>query len=196
VRLAHGAAPVATLGTAPWVLLLAEHEVAPAGLREHVAHVVARGGSGTWRVGVEVDTLGKRLVPRYATVRLAPRESARIVLERGLALALAGGAGRGQRLAMSLCASRGASIDEAVDVLGSESRALAALLAQHHAAGVTEISLSSMAAAARLLLAHAPAGAGLARWLAVVFAGYGVVLAHTRAWEWRQAQPVSLREIA
>jgi len=64
------------------------------------------------------------------------------------------------------------------------------------AAGVSGISLCSMTAAARLLVARAPARAGLARWGAVVFAGYRVVLAHTRAWERRQAQPVPLREVA
>ena len=197
VQLGRDAARIDALGSAPWLLLIAEHEVAPASLRDHVARVVEQGGAGVWRIGVEVETLGAHLVPRYAPVRLAPREDSRIVLERGLALGLAASAGREQRLGASLRAAHGASVEEAVDALGRESRALAVLLAQDaRATGVAGIGMSSMAAAARLLLARAPARAGLARWVAVVFAGYRVVLAHTRAWEWRQAQPVPLREVA
>ena len=197
VRLARDTTQVGALGTAPWVLLLAEHEVAAAGLEEDIARIASQGASGARRVGVEVDTLGVRLVPRYAAVRLAPRDTARVVVERGLELGLAGGPGHGPHLATALCAFRGASIDEAVDVLGTESRALSALLArQDPAPGVAGISLSATVAALRLLLARAPAHAGIVRWLAVVFAGYRVVLAHTRAWELREAQPVPLREIA
>jgi len=197
VRLARDTTQVGALGTAPWVLLLAEHEVAAAGLEEDIARIASQGASGACRVGVEVDTFGVRLVPRYAAVRLAPRDTARVVVERGLELGLAGGPGHGPHLATALCAFRGASIDEAVDVLGTESRALSALLArQDPAPGVAGISLSATVAALRLLLARAPAHAGIVRWLAVVFAGYRVVLAHTRAWELREAQPVPLREIA
>jgi len=197
VRLARDATQVVALGTAPWMLLLAEHEVAAAGLEEDVARIARQGVSRACRVGVEVDTLGVRLVPRYAAVRIAPRDTARVVVERGLELSLAGGPGHGQHLATGLCASRGASIDEAVGVLGTESRALSVLLArQEPAPGVAAISLSAMVAAQRLLLARAPAHAGIVRWLAVVFTGYRVILAHTRAWELRQAQPIPLREIA
>ncbi len=197
VRLGRDAARIDALGSAPWLLLLAEHEVAPASLRDHVARVVEQGGAGARRIGVEVETLGAHLVPRYAPVRLAPRAGSRLVLERGLTLGLAARGGRGERLDVRLRAAHGASVEEAVDALGAESRALAVLLAQDaRAAGVARIGVCAMAAAARLLLARAPARAGLARWLAVVFAGYRVVLAHTRAWEWRRAQPVSLREVA
>jgi len=196
VRLARDATQVATLGSAPWVLLLAEHEVGAAGLEADVAHVAGRGASGVRRVSVEVDTLGVRLVPRYASIRLAPRETACVVVERGLELGLSGGQGDGQRLATGLCASRGASIDEAVSLLGTESGALSVLLArQGPALGVVGIGLSALTAAARLLLARAPTRPGIGRWLAMVFAGYRVVLANARAWEWRQAQPVALREI-
>jgi hypothetical protein len=197
VRLAPGTTEVPALGTAPWVLLLAEHEVAAAGLDEDVARITGQGAPGVCRIGVAVDTLGVRLVPRYAAVRLAPRDTARVVVERGLELGLAGGSAHGSRLAAGLCASRGASIEEAIDVLGTESRALSLLLAQQDPApGMAGIGLSATVAALRLLVAHAPARGGIARWLAVVFAGYRVVLAHARAWEWRQAQPVRLREIA
>jgi hypothetical protein len=196
VRVAQDATQVSTLGAAPWVLLLAEHEVAAAGLEADVARAAGQGASGGRRVSVEVDTLGVRLVPRYAAVRLAPRETACVVVERGLELGLAGGLGGGQRLATGLCASRGASIDEAVSLLGTESGALSLLLArQGPALGMVGIGLSAMTAAARLLLARAPTRPGIARWLAAVFAGYHVVLANARAWEWRQAQPVVLREI-
>ena len=196
VRLARDATQVATLGSAPWMLLMAEHEVAAAGLESDVARVVGQGASGGRRVSVEVDTLGVRLVPRYAAVRLAPRETACVVVERGLELGLAGGQGDEQRLTTGLCASRGASIDEAVSLLGTESGALSVLLArQGPALGVLGISLSALTAAARLLLARAPTRPGIARWLAMVFAGYRVVLANARAWEWRRAQPVALREI-
>ena len=196
VRLARDATQVATLGSAPWMLLMAEHEVAAAGLESDVARVVGQGASGGRRVSVEVDTLGVRLVPRYAAVRLAPRETACVVVERGLELGLAGGQIDGPQLATGLCASRGASIDEAISVLGTESGALSVLLArQGPALGMVGITLSAMTAAARLLLARARTRPGIARWLAVVFAGYRVVLANARAWEWRQAQPVALREI-
>jgi hypothetical protein len=196
VRLARDATQVSTLGTAPWMLLLAEHEVAAAGLEADVARIAGQGASGGRRVSVEVDTFGVRLVPRYAAVRLAPRETACVVVERGLELGLTGRQGDGQRLATGLCASRGASIDEAVTLLGTESGALSVLLArQGPALGVVGITLSAMTAAARLFLARAPTRPGIARLLAVVFAGYRVVLANARAWEWRRAQRVALREI-
>src|SRR5262249_10148343 len=129
--------------------------------------------------------------------RLAPRAGSRLVLARGLVPEIGGHAGRGQRLGVGLRAMHGASVEEAVDALGLESRVLAALLVQDgRPASVSGISLCSMAAAARLLVARTPARAGLARWGAVAFAGYRGGLAHTRAWERRQAQPVSLREVA
>jgi hypothetical protein len=197
VGLGRDARRVATLGTAAWLLLLAEHEVASTSLREQLARAVQRDGAAAWRIGIEVAALGGRLVPRHAPLRLAPRETSRVVVERGLALALASTAGRVGRLGTCLHAAHGESIEAAVEELGVESRVMAALLAQDaQDAGVARISLSSVAAAARLLLARAPARAGLARWITAVFAGYRVVLAHTRAWEWRQAQPVPLREVA
>jgi len=197
VALGRDAARIDALGGAPWLLVLAEHEVVPPLLRDHVARAVEQGGAMAWRIGVEVEMLGVRLVPRDAPVRLAPRAGSRLVLARGLVPEVAGHQGRGQKLGVGVRAMHGASVEEAVDALGPESRALAALLAQAgRPAGVSGISLCSMTAAARLLVARAPARAGLARWGAVVFAGYRVVLTHTRAWERRQAQPVPLREVA
>src|SRR5262249_16914557 len=112
VRLSRGATAVATLGTAPWLPLLAEHQGAGAGFAADVGRVAGQGTSGARRVSVELDTLGVRLVPRYAAVRLAPRETACVVVERGLELGLAGGQDDGQQLSTGLCASRGGSIDE------------------------------------------------------------------------------------
>lgn len=196
VRLGRDVTALATLGDAPWVLLLCEDEVATPVLHAAVARV-APGAPGAWRVGVAIDALGLRFIPARAPVRLGPRAQARLVVDRSLTLALDVPQASAGRLDGSLCAERGGSVAELFDALEPETRAWAALLAQLDARpGAGTLAAAPLLALARMLRARASARAGLARWVTAVFAAYRVVLAHARLWEWRHAQPAPVREVA
>jgi hypothetical protein len=195
VRLASDVAGATDLGEAPWLLLLAEDEVAAPELRTAAAAAVA-GVPTAWCPVIEIETLGIRFVRRRAPVRLAPRAGARVALDRTLELALVTSAPV-RRLAAAVRAERGVSVSAAVDALAPESRARAALLAHLGVRpGVAAIAGAPLLALARVLRMHAVAPAGLARWVAAVLAGYRVVLSHARLWEWRATQPAPVEEVA
>jgi len=194
VRLGHDVAAVTTLGSAPWLLLLTEEEVATPALQD--AAVAAAGGApAAWRPVLELQTLGACFVPRRPPVRLAPREHSRVTFDHTLELGLLAPSPV-RRLHGALSATRGASVAAAVDALEPESRTRAALLAQLGTRpGAVALAAAPLLALGRVLLARASEPAGLARWIAAVFAAYRVVLSHARLWEWRQAQPAQIREV-
>jgi hypothetical protein len=195
VRLATDVAAATGLGEAPWLLLLAEDEIATPELRTAAAAAVA-GVPTAWCPVIEIETLGIRFVRRRAPVRLAPRAGARLTLDRTLELALVASAPV-RRLAAAVRAERGVSVSAAVDALAPDSRARAALLAHLGARpGVASIVGAPLLALGRVLRMHAAAPAGLARWVAAVLAGYRVVLSHARLWEWRTTQPAPIEEVA
>ncbi len=196
VRLGHDVRAIAALGSVPWVLLLAEDEVASPAVQAAVARVVQE-PPAAWVVGLEVETLGIRFALRRPLVRLGPRAHSRVALDRGLELTLAGTPAPVGRLDAALRAERGASVAATVDALVPESRARAALLAQvGPPPGAVMLAAAPLTALGRVLRAQASGPAGLARWIAAVFAAYRVVLAHARWWEWQQAQPAPVREVA
>ncbi len=189
------AGALASLGEAPWMLVLGEEETATPALRDAVAGVVA-GVPAAWCPALEVDVLGIRFVRRRAPARLAPRAQSRLVLDRTLELAVVAPLPV-RRLPAAVRAERGRSVAAAVESLAPESRARAALLAQLGARpDALAIAGAPLLALGRVLRMHASVPAGLARWVAGVFAAYRVVLAHARLWEWRQAQPAPIEEVA
>lgn len=195
VRLGRDVGAVATLGQAPWLLLLAEEEVSTPALRAAVAAVVS-GVPAAWCPVLELQTLGIRFARRRAPVRLAPRVRSRVTLDRTLELALVAPVPV-RRLPAALRATRGVSVSAALDTLASESRARAALLAQLGARpGAVAIVAAPLLALGRVLRMDAAAPAGLGRWVAGIFAAYRVVLTHARLWEWRHAQPAPVEEVA
>jgi hypothetical protein len=195
VRLGRDVGAVSGLGEAPWLLVLAEDEVATPELRAAAAAVVS-GEATAWCPVLEVETLGIRLARRRAPARLAPRGRSRMALDRTLELALVAPL-PARRVPAAVRAERGVSVAAAVDALAPESRARAALLAQLGARpGAATIVTAPLLAFGRVLRMHAAAPAGLARWVAAVFAAYRVVLTHARLWEWRQAQPAPVEEVA
>jgi hypothetical protein len=195
VRLGHDVASVTALGSAPWLLLLAEEEVAMPALEAAVA-AIAGGAPTAWSPVFALETLGVRFVPHRPPVRLAPRVHSRVTLDRTLELALVAPAPV-RRLSAELRAKRGTSVATAVDALAPESHARAVLLAQLGTRpGAATLAAAPFRALGRVLLARASEPVGLARWIAAVFAAYRVVLSHARLWEWRHAQPAQLREVA
>jgi len=196
VRLGRDVGAVASLGQAPWMLLLGEEETASPALSVAVGGTLP-GGPEAARPRLEVAMLGLRFALRHRPVRLARREHSRIVLDRALELALAGAPGPEVQLDAELRLDRGCSVAAAVDALEPDSRARAALLAQLgvHPSAATLI-VAPLVALGRVLRARVAERAGLARWICAVFAAYRVVLTHARVWEWRHAQPAPLREVA
>jgi hypothetical protein len=196
VRLGRDAGSLATLGSASWLLLLGEHELATEAVAAACAAAVREGASAR-RITVEVEALGVCFAPRVRPVRLAPREGSVLALDRTLELELRSRSTPGRALDAALRAKGGESVAEAVDTLEPEGRALAALLAQlgHHPRPLA-LAVDPLAAVLRTLRAR-PSGSGwLTRWVAAVLTGYRVTLTHAMLWEWRHTQPAAVRVVA
>lgn len=190
VRRATGG-EVDELGTAPWVLLLAEEEIVPAALASALASIVAR-ATGPCRLRREVTVLGAVMRMPGALVRLAPRVGCRLRLRRDLELELAC-TGTPARLDAALQVERAASLTAAVAALDVESSALAVLL---DAAGVRPRRLRAIEACCRaagaVLVAGMRSGALPVRWMGAVLAGYRAIVAHAKLWERRRSRPIAL----
>src|SRR5262249_24593352 len=196
VRLGHDAGSLATLGSAAWLLLLGEHELATEAVAAACAAAVREGASAR-QIAVEVEMLGVSFVPRVRPVRLASREGSRLALDRTLELALRARSAPRRTLGAGLRATGGESVAAAVDTLEPEGRALAALLAQlgQHPRPLA-LAVDPLAAVLRTLRARPSGSAWLTRWVAAVLVGYRVTLAHAMLWEWRHAQPAAVRGVA
>jgi hypothetical protein len=182
------------LGTAPWLLLLAEGEAPAPSFAEAVAGAAAAGPAAL-RPRLELDALHVRFAVPAAPVRVAPRPGTRIILDRGGMPGLAAPY-PARRLDATIRLRGGDSVADAFEALQADGRVLSAMLAQL-GDGVRRGGRLAMPAAAlgRVLRARADRPAGLARWVAAVFAGYRVVLAQAQWWEWRHAQPAVVREV-
>ena len=148
-------------------------------------------GPAALRPRLELDTLGVRFVLPAAPVRLAPRMGSRLSVDRSCVPALAAPHPT-RSLDAAIRVHRGDTVADAFDLLQGEATLLSLLLAQPGRRG---LPASPLAALSRVLRARADRRAGLARWVAAVFAGYRVVLAQARCWEWRHAQPALVREV-
>jgi hypothetical protein len=196
VRLGRGVASLPALGAAPWLLLMAEEEIAAPEMADAVGRAIAATPAG-WRLRFRIETLGVCLAQRDGPVRLAPRAQCRLGLDPALELTLEAATGELRRLDAGLRVRRGDSVAAVVDALESEARARIAILA--HAGetpGTAALVAAPLRALGRVLGARASGPVGLARWIAAVLAAYRVVLTHALLWEWQQAQPVPIREIA
>ena len=193
VHLERRADDLSTLGTLPWLLLLAEHEEATPELPA-AADAAMAAGPAALRPRLELDTLGVRFVLPAAPVRLAPRVECRLSVDRSCVPELA-------------APHPSRSLDAAIRVHrrrhgrrrvrpASRARELSFPCSwPSSAARPRGLPASPLAALSRVLRARADRRAGLARWVAAVFAGYRVVLAQARCWEWRHAQPALVREV-
>jgi hypothetical protein len=188
VRRASGATSLAELTTAPWVLLLAEDEIATPAVATHVAEVVTSPGPVVaYRLRQEVHAYGARVRLRGRPVRLARRAGTELRLGPGLGLALATPPGRVAQAPASLTIEGPSSIGTVAAELDAEGAALAAVL---YARGVRpwvhRLLLAPLTASARIVLGHARPGFGWERWVLAVVAGYRVVVAYAKLWELRR----------
>ncbi len=174
---------------APWLLLLREDEVVPPALAAEIAGAVA-GPPRAYRIAEELVGPQGRLRPRGATVRLAPRAGARVVLGAGLALGLASDV-PGGRLRAPIARTLG-DLAAAVEQLDAASTALAHLLA---AAEVPARGRRLLAAAARtgarVLGGRAGGRLGWGRWILAVLAAYELVAAYAKLWELERCRPTA-----
>jgi len=167
------------------VLLLGERER----LAEDAAATVRAAAAGpveAWRMRRELCILGLRLVLPGAPVRLAPR-GAELAITPGLDLALASEALRARRLPRlktRLRIEAAGTLNEAMEMLTAEARAMAALLAATGArAGGARLAWTAAVAAATVLLARGERRCGIGRFVAAVLRGYRNVVAWTMLWE-------------
>jgi len=196
VRLGRDSGSLAALGSAAWLLLLGEHELATAQVAAACAAAV-RDGASARPIAVEVEMLGVCFAPRVRPVRLASREGSALGLDRTLELELRSRSTPGRALDAALLAKGGESVAAAVDALEPAGRALAALLAQlgRHPRPLA-LAVDPLAAFLRTLRARPTRSARMARWVAAVLTGYRVILAHAMLWEWQHAQPATVRVVA
>jgi hypothetical protein len=192
VALERDVAAVGVLGAAPWLLLQSEHEVWTPGSADAVAMATA-GPAAAYRPVVELVTLGTRLRLRTAGPRLAPRAGCGVAFDRALDLRLTGPHAVRSFEAM-LEVRGGESVADAFAALEADGTLLPVLLAQLGGAPGGVVG-GPLAALGRVLGGRAERPAGLARWVAAVFAAYRVVLGQARWWEWRHAQPAAVEEI-
>ena len=195
-------ATLAALGSAAWLLLLGEDEVATGvgGRRERARRAPATASARRTR-GRGSRRSASGCAPRARPVRLAPRAGAVSCSTATLELALATSpAAPGRRLDVD--AARRTPATRWRDASTRSRRrvaALAALLAQL-ARDRTRWRGVRLAAGARSRRARLRARDGLAPawrggWPRCSRA-YRVVVAHAKLWEWRHAQPAPVREVA
>ena len=188
VRRATGTTSLAGLTTAPWLLLLAENEVASPALATHAAALAASDGPlSAYRLEREVHAHGARLRLPGKPVRLARRSGAELRLGSSLALALSTPPGRVGQVPGALVIEQPSSIGTVVEELDADGTALAAVL---HARGVRpwihRLVLAPFPAAACVLFGRARPGIGWDRWVLAVAAGYRVVVTYAKLWELRR----------
>lgn len=180
---------VVETGGAPWLLLLREDETVPAALAAEVAAVARAGPPRAYRIGQELRGAQGRLRLRGASVRLAPRAGARLVFERGLALALSAPAPRA-RLEEPLARELG-DLDAALEQIDAVTTALAHLLALLGASCRARRMLAAAAATgARVLGGSARVRLGWGRWILAVLAAYEPVVTYAKLWELHRCRPV------
>jgi hypothetical protein len=191
----RGGLDPAAATTAPWLLLLMEHEVATPDVAAAVERAVREPGDRAgFRVPIEVAGFGARLRPFGAPVRLAARAGARLGFHAVFGAALVPEGRRLGRLRAPLVAGDPSTITQALEQLDADGAALAAILrARRVRPRIRHLLLGSTAAAAFHLTAPARARARFARWALTVFAGYRAMLAYAKLWEIRRAEGAGRR---
>jgi len=188
VRHVAHVAPLAELGSAPWLLLLLEGEVASPPLADALGDV---SGVQALSVPLELHALDAQWTPRRAPVRLAARAAARLVVRDGRPEL----AERGRALSagsVRIVAEAPPTLEDAVRLLDAECGAVAAWLAAEHArVRLGQLVLPPLAAVLRALGAPGSSTRPWARWVAAVFAGYRALLVPAKVWELRQGAAIA-----
>jgi len=190
------AAGLGELGSAPWLLLLLEGELASPGLDEVLGRTLAEPSAVTaFGLPLELHALGAQWTSRRAPVRLAARAAARLVVRDGRPEL----AGQGRMLAgtAGIVAEASPSLEEAVRALDAECGAMAAwLVAGSSRVRLGHLMLPPLATMLRALAARGTSIRPWARWVAAVFAGYRALLVPAKVWELRQRAAVAPAPLA
>lgn len=175
------------VASAPWLLLLEEHETVSPPLAAAIAAALERPLASAYRIPQVVTAFGVTLCPRRAPVRLASRSEARLALRSGLSLELALDGAAAPRLSGRLLTDGAPTLAAAVEELDAEATTLAALL---HARRVRprfrHLVVPPLIAGARALLARGATGGFWGRWTLAVLGGYRVLVAYAKLWEMRR----------
>ena len=171
---------------ADWILLLAEEErVTAEGVRAIRAAVAATSDAPTFALSLVTTALDIQMRPRRSIARLAPRGTP-VRLAPGLSVEFATAGRRVQSLEAPIERSRGATLNDAVELLGAEADGLAALAEPTVAPG-WGVLWQPIVAAARALAASGDR-LRLGRWIIAVLEGYRVVVVYAKLWERRRAR--------
>jgi hypothetical protein len=184
VRLTDAASPAA-IGT-DWVLLLFEEErLRDDGERALRAAVAAAGSGDVLGLRCVLAVLDLRVRLGQRVVRLAPRRTP-LVVRAGLEIEFVR-AGRNLRLLdVEVTRSRGATLNETVEIASAEATTLAPLIDARVGKG-QGIMWQSLVAGVRALSARAiDAPLGLGRWVIAVLEAYRVVIVYAKLWERRR----------
>jgi hypothetical protein len=171
--------------SARWVLVLAETErLEPAGGAALRAAVATAAGDEVFVLDCIATALDLRVRLGRAVARLAPRGTP-LVVRPGLDVEFARGAHAIRRLDVAIVRSRGATLTEAVELIGAEATTLASLVDGRIGQG-RGVLWQPLVAASRALTARGPGRLGLGRWILAVLEGYRVVVTYAKLWERRR----------
>ena len=175
------------VASAPWLLLLEEHETVSRPLAAAIAAAVERPAATAYRIPQEVTAFGVTLRPRRAPVRLACRSDARLALRSGLALELAFDGPGAPRLSEPLLTNGAPTLAAAVEDLDAQATTLAVLLhARRVRPRLRHLVVPPLVAGARALAARSARGGFWGRWTLAVLGGYRVLVAYAKLWEMRR----------
>jgi hypothetical protein len=119
-----------------------------------------------------------------AVIRLAPRRTP-LVVRPGLEVELARGAHAIRTLDVTIVRSRGATLTEAVELIGAEATTLASLIDRRVDRG-RGILWQPLVAGARAVTARGQGRLGIGRWVLAVLESYRVVVTYAKLWERRR----------
>jgi hypothetical protein len=194
VRRVVDPAVVGQMVTADWLVLLREED--------HVDPAAVAAARRALAAAADDDVFALPLRVRALTLDLAPRRPRVMIARRGTPLAIVSGlaigfpvAGRRLRtIAATIQEERGASLSEALELLGADADVVAAVADRlgHPPLGYG-VGWRAAGALVRTLTARSPgARLGLGRWALAVLDAYRVVVTHAKLWERRRQHAVEL----
>jgi len=171
-----------------WIFLLAEEErVTADAVRTMRDAIAVAPDDHVFTLPLITAALDMEVRPRRLVARLAPRATP-LRLATGLSVEFASTGRRVQALDAPIMRSRGATLNDAVELLGAEADVLAAL-AEPTVARWWGILWQPTVAASRALTAGVSGRQlGLGRWVIAVLEGYRVVVVYAKVWERRRAR--------
>jgi hypothetical protein len=171
-----------------WILLLAEEERVTADAVRTMRDAIAGAPDDrVFALPLITAALDMEVRPRRLITRLA-RRATPLRVANGLSVEFATTGRRIEPLAVPIVRSRGATLNDAVELLGAEADVVAAL-AEPTVAPRWGILWQPVVAASRALTAGVSGPRlGLGRWLIAVLEGYRVVVVYAKLWERRRAR--------